>query len=80
MFQGVWWDLILALLGGGLLTQGVVGLMMGGDLPKLRVPPSWKPLMKLIHTLTLMIGLTLLLAKGTPDLVERVVSQVLSGA
>lgn len=80
MFQGVWWDLILALLGGGLMTQGIVGLAMGGDLPKVRFAPSWKPFLKFIHTVTLIVGMTLLLHKGTPDLLERVVSQILSGA
>lgn len=76
MFQGVWWDLALALIGGGIMTQGIVGLAMGGDLPLVRIPESLKPLAKFVHTLTIFIGITLLLDKGTPDLLGRVLSEL----
>ena len=76
MFEGVWGDLIIALVGGGIMTQGALGLAMGGDLPKVRVPESLKPLAKFIHTITLFIGMTMLLARGTPDLLERVINEV----
>lgn len=78
MFQGIWWDLILALIGGGAMTTGIVGLAMGGNLPGVRVPDSIRPLAQFILTVTLLVGITLLLDKGSPDLVERIVNQIFS--
>jgi len=78
MFQSVWWDLILALIGGGAMMTGIVGLAMGGNLPGVRVPDSLRPLSKFLLTVALLVGITLLVDKGAPDLVERVVLQILS--
>jgi len=78
LLEGVWWDLILALIGGGALTTGIIGLMMGGNLPLVRVPDSLKPAAKLGHILAMFIGLTLLLDRGTPNLAGRVVAQIMS--
>jgi len=74
--QGVWWDLFWALIGGGAFVTGVVGLVMGGELPLVRVPQSLRPVAKFAFTLGILVGLTLLLAKGTPDLAERVWSAI----
>lgn len=74
--QGVWWDLFWALVGGGALTTGIVGLIKGGELPMVRVPDALKPAAKFVFTLTILVGMTLLLAKGTPDLMERVVAAI----
>lgn len=78
MMEGVWWDLILALIGGGAMTTGIVGLAMGGNLPGVRVPDSVRPLAQFILTITLLVGITLLLDKGAPDLLERVIVQIFS--
>ena len=78
MFEGIWWDLILALVGGGAMTTGALGLAMGGNLPGVRVPDSIRPLAQFILTITLFIGITLLLDKGSPDLLERVFNQIFS--
>ena len=70
--QGVWWDLFWALVGGGVFVTGVVGLMKGGELPMVRVPDALKPAAKFVFTLSILVGMTVLLAKGTPDLLDRV--------
>lgn len=76
MFEGVWWDLILALIGGGAFVTGAVGLIKGGELPGVRVPDSLKPVAKLTFTLTMFIGMTLLLSRGTPNLASRVFAEL----
>ena len=78
MFVGVWWDLILALFGGGLFATGAIGLIKGGELPLVRVPDTLKPLAKLAFTLALFVGMTLLLSRGTPNLAGRVVADLAS--
>lgn len=70
--QQVWWDLIWALVGGGAFATGTLGLIMGGELPLVRVPDSLKPAAKFSFTVAIIVGMTLLLANGTPDLLERV--------
>lgn len=76
MFEGVWADLILALAGGGIMTLGILGLAMGGNLPFVRLSDRIRPAAKLGFTVALLIGLTLLLDKGSPDLVEQVLTQL----
>lgn len=78
MVQSVWWDLIWALIGGGALMTGLVGLIMGGQLPLVRIPDSLKPLAKLVFTLTSFVGMTLLLQYGTPNLAARVVAELMA--
>lgn len=72
MFQGVWADLILALAGTGLLILGILGLAMGGNVPPVRVPQRFRPLAKFGFTVAILVGLTLVLDKGQPDLLEKV--------
>jgi len=74
--QGVWWDLFWALVGGGAFATGVIGLIKGGELPLVRVPDALKPAAKFVFTVTTLVGMTVLLAKGTPDLLERVVAAI----
>lgn len=76
MFEGVWADLILALTGGGIMTLGIVGLAMGGNLPLVRLPERIRPLAKFGFVVALILGLTMLLDKGHPDLVDQVWSQL----
>ena len=45
MFEGVWADLILALT-GGVMTLGILGLALGGNLPKVRIPERMRPLQR----------------------------------
>ncbi len=78
MSESVWLDLIVALVGGGAFTTGMLGLIMGGNLPLVRVPDTLKPAAKLLFTLTMFIGMTLLLAYGTPNLAGRVVTEIMS--
>lgn len=76
MFEGVWADLILALGGGGIMTLGILGLAMGGNLPLVRLPDRLRPVAKFGFTLALLVGLTLLLDKGHPDLLDQVWTQL----
>lgn len=78
MFQGVWWDLIFALIGGGAFATGAIGLIKGGELPGVRVPDSLKPVAKLTFTLAMFVGMTLLLSRGTPNLASQVVADLAS--
>lgn len=78
MFQGVWWDLFLTLVGTGAMVTGIVGLARGGELPGVRVPESVRPLAKFLLTLTLLVGITLVVDKGSPDLLERVYNEIIS--
>lgn len=78
MFEGIWADLILALAGGGIMTLGIVGLAMGGRLPLIRISERVRPAAKLGFTVAILIGVTLLLDKGQPDLLERVWSQLMA--
>lgn len=78
MFEGVWWDLILALIGTGAMTTGIVGLAMGGNLPGVRVPESIRPLAKFVFTIALLVGITLVVDKGSPDLLERLYNTIVS--
>lgn len=76
MVEGVWLDLILALTGGGVMTIGILGLALGGKLPFVRIPERFRPAAKFGFTIALLIGLTLVLDKGTPDLIDKVLSQL----
>lgn len=78
MTESVWWDLIWALIGGGAFATGALGLVMGGQLPFVRVPDSLKPLAKLVFTVTAFTGMTLLLNYGTPNLAGRVAAAIMS--
>lgn len=71
-------DLILALTGGGLLTITSLGLAMGGNLPFIRFPDRIKPAVKLLYVVGLVVGLTLLLDKGHPDILDRVARELAS--
>lgn len=71
--EQTWIDFILFLIGGGLLTTGAVGLAMGGRLPLTRFPESVLPVVKLGLVFALLIGITLVLDRGHPDLLERVI-------
>jgi hypothetical protein len=76
VFEGVWADLVLALTGGGVMTLGILGLALGGNLPKVRIPERVRPAAKFAFTLAILVGLTLLLDKGSPDLLDRVWTQL----
>lgn len=76
MLGGVWADLILALAGGGIMTVGILGLAMGGNLPLIRIAERWRPLAKFVFTVALLAGLTLLLDRGHPDLLDKVWTQL----
>lgn len=76
--MGLWWELILALIGGGIMTQGIVGLAMGGNLPGIRVPEQVRPLAQFFHVVSALVGTTLLLHYGTPDLLDRVIVSLFS--
>ncbi|MBO2521535.1 MAG: hypothetical protein LOD85_07265 [Clostridia bacterium] len=78
MFEGVWWDLLFALIGTGAMVTGIVGLAMGGNLPGVRVPQSLRPLAKFLLTLALLVGITLVVDKGSPDLLERLLNEIVS--
>jgi len=76
--MSIWLELILALAGGGIMTQGVVGLAMGGNLPGIKVPESVRPMAQLIHIISIFVGITLLLHYGAHDLIDRVITQLIS--
>ena len=67
-------ELFWALVGVVAFAVGTVGLAKGGELPLVRVPDARRPLVKFVLTLLLLIGMTLIVGKGTPDLLERVVT------
>jgi len=78
MFEGVWWDLLFTLIGSGAMVTGIVGLARGGNLPGVRVPESLRPLAQFVFTLALIVGITLVVDKGSPDLLERIYNQLVS--
>lgn len=69
-----WLELFWAVVGLVAFSVGTVGLAKGGELPMMKVPPERRPAVKFILTLLLLIGMTLIVGKGTPDLLERVVT------
>lgn len=74
--MSIWWQLILGLAGGGIMTQGIVGLAMNGNLPGIEVPESVRPIAKFVHIVSMFVGITLLLHYGTHDLVSQIVAQL----
>lgn len=78
MVISVWFELALALIGGGVMTQGVIGLAMGGNLPGINVPQAVRPLAQLLHIISIFIGITLLLHFGTHDLLARLLAQLMA--
>lgn len=76
MFDSVWADLIIALAGGGIMSIGILGLAMGGNLPFIKLPDRIRPLAKFGFTIALLVGMTLLLDKGQPDLLEQVMNEL----
>lgn len=67
-------DLIWAVVGIGLMNVGIVGLLKGGELPMVSVPVGLRPAMKFVMLMLLFTGITLMVGKGTPDLIERVLT------
>lgn len=76
MSSNVWVDLILALTGGGILTIASLGLAMGGNLPFIRFPDRLKPVLKFLYVVGLVVGVTLLLDKGHPDILDRIAREL----
>lgn len=74
--ENVWVDLFWALTGAGILAVAVLGLAMGGNLPFIRFPDRIKPIVKFLYVVGIVIGITLLLDKGHPDLLDKVVRQL----
>lgn len=76
MADNIWFDLFLALTGGGLLTVASLGLAMGGDLPFIKFPDRIKPTLKFLYIIGLVVGVTLLLDKGAPDMIDKIMREL----
>lgn len=74
--ENIWLDLFLTLVGVGALTVASLGLAMGGNLPFIRFPDRIKPIVKLVYVIGIVVGITLLLDKGHPDLLDKIVRQL----
>ena len=79
VFPGVWGELVLVIIGGGALTTGLVGLLLGGRrLPPFEIPPRLRSLANFAFVIMFLVGLTLI-TDTSPDFVERLVSAIVSG-
>lgn len=76
MAENIWLDLFLAMAGTGLLVIASLGLAMGGNLPFIRFPDRIKPMLKFLYVVGIVVGVTLLLDKGHPDLLDKVLRQL----
>lgn len=66
-----WVQFLWSVVGLVLLQIGAVGLITGGEFPRVTLPTAVKPVAKFLMTLFLITGVTLVVGMGTPDLVER---------
>ena len=79
VFPGVWGELVLVIIGGGALTTGLVGLLLGGRrLPPFEIPPRLRSFANFAFVIMFLAGLTLI-TNTAPDFVERLVNEVLQG-
>lgn len=76
VFPGVWGELVLVIIGGGALTTGLVGLLLGGRrLPPFEIPPRLRSFANFAFVLMFLIGLTVI-TDTAPDFVERLVTTI----
>lgn len=76
LIPGVWGEFVLILIGGGALTTGLIGLLLGGKrLPPFEIPPRLQPFAKFTFVIMFLFGLTLV-SNASPDLLERFVTTV----
>lgn len=76
LIPGVWGEFVAMLIGGGALTTGLVGLLLGGRrLPPIEIPPRMQPFAKFSFVIMFLFGLTLI-SNAAPDLLERFVMTV----
>lgn len=79
MFPGVWGELVLVIIGGGALTTGLVGLLLGGRrLPPFEIPPRLRSFANFTFVVMFLVGLTLI-SDTAPDFVERLVMAIMQG-
>lgn len=78
LIPGVWGEFVAMLIGGGALTTGLVGLLLGGRrLPPFEIPPRLQPFAKFSFVIMFLFGLTLI-SNAAPDLLERFVNTVMA--
>lgn len=76
MFPGVWGELVLVIIGGGALTTGLVGLLLGGRrLPPFEIPPRLRSIANFAFTIMFMVGLTIITGTS-PEFVERLLMTI----
>lgn len=79
MFPGVWGELVLVIIGGGALTTGLVGLLLGGRrLPPFEIPPRLRSFANFTFVIMFLVGLTLI-TDTSPDFVERLLMAIMQG-